>query len=128
MMKFTDNNNISSSINMILFYFNKGFHLKMFFNLDCTLYHSTQEHLLVTLAENIAEKMKELLHYKQSRLVEAQWKMKDQADKHCTEAKFCVGQKVWVLLKDIKTEQASEALKDKMFNSYKIIGKINEAY
>ena len=128
MKKFTDNNNISLLTNMTLFYFNKGFHLRMSFDLDCTSYHSTQEHLLMMSVEDIAGKMKELLHYEQSKLIRSQQKMKDQANKHCTEAKFYVGQKMWVSLKNIKTEQASEALKDKMFGPYKIIEKIGEVY
>lgn len=90
MMKFADNNNVSSLINMISFYFNKGFHFKMFFDSDCTSYHSTQECLLIMSAEDIARKMKKLLHYKQTRLIEIQQKIKDQTDKHYTEVEFCV--------------------------------------
>ncbi len=53
MMKFSDNFNIFSITSMILFYFNKEFHLRMSFDSDMTDYETTHERLEARKADNI---------------------------------------------------------------------------
>jgi len=53
MMKFSDNFNIFSITSMILFYFNKEFHLRMSFDSDMTDYEITHERLEARKVDNI---------------------------------------------------------------------------
>ncbi len=63
MMKFSDNFNIFSITSMILFYFNKEFHLWMSFNSDTTDYEMTRERLEARKTDDIIIQMKELLSF-----------------------------------------------------------------
>lgn len=128
MVEFADNNNVSSASTISPFYFNKGFHPRMSFSPDSTSYEATRERLLVTKAEDITQRMEEMLHYGRAQLVEAQAKMKDQADKHRTDITFNIGDKVWVSSKDIQTTRPSHTLEDKMLGPYKIIKKVGTSY
>ena len=128
MVKFADNNNVSSSSSMTPFYLNKGFHPRMSFSPDTTSYASTRERLLVTKAEDIAKRMEEILDQGRSRLIGAQNKMKTQADKHRTDVRFKIGDKVWVSSKDIQTSRPSQTLEDKLLGPYKIIGRVGTSY
>ena len=94
MIEFADNNNVSFSSNMTSFYLNKGFHSRMSFSLDTIFYASTRERLLITKAEDIVKRMKQMLKHDLSQLIEAQEKMKTQADKHRIDVEFKVGDKV----------------------------------
>jgi len=53
MMKFSDNFNIFLITSMILFYFNKEFHLRMSFDSDTTDYKTTCERLEARKADDI---------------------------------------------------------------------------
>ena len=128
MVEFADNNNVSSSSGMTPFYLNKGFHPRMSFSPNTISYASTRERLLITKAEDIVKRMKEMLKHGRSQLTEAQEKMKTQADKHRTDVEFKVGDKVWVSFKDIQTSRPSHTLENKLFDSYKVVEKVGTSY
>ena len=63
MVEFSDNNNISSAIDLIFFYLNKGFYSRISFDPNLIFYKITRERLKAAKAKNIASKIKELLKY-----------------------------------------------------------------
>ena len=63
MVEFVDNNNVSFSSSMTLFYLNKSFHFRMSFSLDTIFYASTRKRLLITKTENIVKRMKQMLKH-----------------------------------------------------------------
>ena len=128
MIEFADNNNVSSSSSMTSFYLNKNFHLRMSFSPDTIFYASTRKRLLITKAENIVKRMKEMLKHGRSQLIETQKKMKTQADKHRTDVEFKVDDKVWISFKNIQTSRSSHTLENKLFDSYKIVEKVETSY
>ncbi len=82
MMKFSDNFNIFSITSMILFYFNKEFHLRMSFNSDTTDYETTCERLEARKADDIVIRMKELLSFDRQQLKKTKLIIEVQINKH----------------------------------------------
>ena len=82
MMKFSNNFNIFSITSMILFYFNKEFHLRMSFDSDTTDYETTRERLEVRKADDIAIRMKELLNFGRQQLKKTKLTIEVQVNKH----------------------------------------------
>ena len=62
-VEFSNNNNTSSATGIIPFYLNKGFHLRMSFDPDTINYESTRDRLIAAEAQDITERMKELLEF-----------------------------------------------------------------
>ena len=63
MMKFSDNNNILSAIDLTSFYLNKDFYSRISFDSNFILYKTIRERLKAIKAKNILSKIKELLKY-----------------------------------------------------------------
>jgi len=82
MMKFSDNFNIFSITSMILFYFNKEFHLRMSFDSDTTDNETTRERLEVRKADDIVIQMKELLNFDRQQLKKTKLIIEVQINKH----------------------------------------------
>jgi hypothetical protein len=82
MMKFINNNAISSSIKQSVFFLNKIFHLCMSFNSDSIEYEITYVKLEANKAKNIFKHMKQLLAVIKQTLKRIRVIMKKQADKH----------------------------------------------
>ena len=100
----------------------------MSFSLDTIFYASTRKRLLITKAENIAKRMKQMLKHDRFQLIEIQKKMKTQADKHRTDVEFKVDDKVWISFKNIQTSRSSHTLENKLFDSYKVVEKVETSY
>ncbi len=120
--------NTSSTSSMTPFYVNKGFHPRMSFGPDTSSYSSTRTRLEASKAEDISQRMQELLDYGKSNLKVTQEQMKDQVDKHRRDISYNVGDMVWVSSKDMKTGRPSKSLEDRMLGPYKIIKKIGTSY
>ncbi len=82
MMKFSDNFNIFLITSMILFYFNKEFHLRMSFDSDTTDYETTRERLEARKADYIVIQMKELLSFDRQQLKKTKLIIEVQINKH----------------------------------------------
>jgi len=67
---------------MILFYFNKEFHLRMSFDSDTTDYKTTRERLEVRKADDIVIRMKELLNFDRQQLKKTKLIIEVQINKH----------------------------------------------
>ena len=63
MIKFNNNNNISSVIDLTLFYINKNFYSYISFDLDFISYKITRKRLEAIKTKNISLKIKKLLKY-----------------------------------------------------------------
>src|SRR6266567_7242155 len=61
-------------------------------------------------------------------LEKAQKLMEQQANKHRREPDFTIGNIVWVIIKNWKTERPSRKLDYKMAGLYKIINKVGNLY
>ncbi len=81
-MKFSDNFNIFLITSMILFYFNKEFHLWMSFNSDTTDHETTCKQLEARKADDIVIQMKELLSFNHQQLKKMKLIIKVQINKH----------------------------------------------
>ncbi len=67
---------------MILFYFNKEFHLRMSFDLNTTDYKTTCEQLEAKKADDIVIQMKELLNFDHQQLKKTKLIIEVQINKH----------------------------------------------
>ena len=63
MAEFADNDGVSSSIEVTSFYVNKGFHSRMSFSKNFTIYAITRKRLDAAKVENIADNMQKVLKY-----------------------------------------------------------------
>ena len=72
MTEFADNDGVSSFIEVISFYINKGFHSRMSFSKDFTIYAITRKRLDVAKVENIVDNMQKILKYIRDNMDRAQ--------------------------------------------------------
>ena len=128
MAEFADNNRVSESTKMTPFFANKGYHPRMNFGPDNTVYNSTRERLLAQKAEDITDTMENILRVLQSNMGEAQKRMSAQANKHRKPVHYDEGDKVWLSSKNITTARPSKKLDDKMLGPYPIIAKHGTSY
>jgi hypothetical protein len=82
MMKFINNNAISSSIEQSVFFLNKRFHLHMSFNSDSIEYEIIHVRLEADKAKDIFKHMKQSLAIVKQTLKKVRVIMKKQVDKH----------------------------------------------
>ncbi len=75
MIKFVDNNVLSSAIFLTFFFMNKSFHSHMSFDSDIIEYESTRERLQIDRVKNISEQMNKTLIFAREALVKTQKQM-----------------------------------------------------
>ena len=126
--EFGDNNKISSATSLSPFFCNKGFHPRMSFSPESTSYETTRERIEAAKAEDIAQKIHELLEYAQGKMRKSQEIMKRQADKYRKDVSYNIGDRVWLSSKNIPTTRPSKSLEDKALGPYPIIEKVGNAY
>ncbi len=73
MIKFVNNNVLSSIIFLIFFFMNKDFHFHMSFNFDIIKYESIHERLQIAWVENIFNYMNKTLIFAREALIKT-WK------------------------------------------------------
>ena len=71
-VEFADNNNVSTSINMSLFYVNKEFHSRISFGSDIIDYAITRKRLNVIKTQNIIDRIQDVLDYIREKLKKSQ--------------------------------------------------------
>ena len=126
--EFSDNNNVSSSTSMSPFYMNKGFHPRMSFSPDTPDYDSTRERIEAGKADDIVNRMQELLELGQKHMEETRSTMRKQANKHRKEVEYQVGDSVRLSSENIKTTRPSKKLDDRMLGPFKIVEKVGASY
>lgn len=128
MVEFSDNNQESASTGMSPFFFNKGYHPRMSFTPDNTVYPTTRERLASRTAGSIVEHMQQSLDYGRQNLEAAQTSMIEQANRHRKHVTYEVGDRVYLSTKNIKTTRPCKKLDYKMIGPYEIVSKKGHSY
>ena len=71
-VEFADNNNVSTFINVLFFYANKGFHSRISFNFNIIDYVITRKRLNVIKTKDIINRMQDVFIYIRERMNKAQ--------------------------------------------------------
>ncbi len=128
MIKFTDNNAISSSIEQSTFFLNKNFHSHMSFDLNSIKYEITRVRIKAGKAENIFEHMKQSLALIKQVLARVRVTMKKQIDKHWKKMIYKINNMMFLNSRNIMILQSSKKLDNKMLELFKILIEIEHAY
>jgi len=128
MIKFVDNNILSSVIFLILFFMNKSFHPHMSFDLDIIEYESTRERLQITRVEDIFNHMNKTLIFAREALIKTREQMMNQANKHRKKINYKIESKMFLNERNIITARLFKKLNDKMLNSFQITDSVDSFY
>ena len=128
MTEFADNNVDSAAITLSPFFMNYEFHPRMSFEPDSTSYEATQQCLQARSAGELTVKMNEILAFTKQHLAEAQKAMSRQANKHWKDVNYEVRDMVFLNSRNIKTQQPSKKLNNKIFGPFKIVTKVRRAF
>ena len=100
----------------------------MNFNSNTSDYDSTREQIETEKADDIVNRMQELLEFDQKHMKEIRSTMRKQVNKHRKEVKYQVDDSVRFSSKNIRTTKFSKKLNDRMLDSFKIIEKMKAFY
>ncbi len=128
MIKFVDNNALSSAIFLTLFFMNKGFHPRMSFDPDIIEYESTRERLQIDRAKNISEQMNKTLIFAREALTKTREQMVNQANKHRKKVNYEIESKMFLNERNIVTARSFKKLNDKMLDSFQITESVDSFY
>jgi len=118
MIKFVNNNLLSSVIFLTLFFMNKSFHPCMSFDLDIIEYESTRERLQIAQVENIFNHMNKTLIFAREALIKTRKQMMNQANKHRKKINYKIESKMFLNKRNIITARFFKKLNDKMLDSF----------
>ncbi len=128
MIKFVDNNILSSVIFLIFFFMNKSFHFHMSFDSDIIKYESTRERLQIDWVKNISEQMNKTLIFACEALIKTWKQMMNQANKHRKKINYEIESKMFLNEQNIITARSFKKLNDKMLDSFQIIEFVDSFY
>ena len=128
MTKFADNNAISATTKLFLFFVNKRFHSRMSFSSNSTSYTITRERLLIVKAKNIIDTMQNILNYVRNHAKMTQKRMTTQINKRRKLAKYVEKNFVFLNRRNIKIAKSFDKLDDKRLNSFKMIQRLSNFY
>ncbi len=128
MIKFVNNNILSSVIFLTLFFMNKNFHSHMSFNSDIIKYESIRERLQVNRVKNISEQMNKTLIFAREALIKTWKQMMNQANKHRKKINYKIKSKMFLNERNIITARSFKKLNDKMLDSFINLDFINSSY
>ncbi len=128
MIKFINNNVILSSIEQLMFFWNKSFHSHMSFNLNSIKYEITWAKIKADKAKNIFEHMKWSLALIKQVLVTVRVTMKKQINKHWKKMIYKINDMMFLNFRNIMISWSLKKLNDKMLELFKILIKIEHAY
>ncbi len=128
MIKFVDNNVLSSVISLILFFMNKSFHSHMSFDSDIIEYESIRERLQIDRVKNISEQMNKILIFAREALIKTRKQMMNQANKHRKKINYKIESKMFLNERNIVTARSFKKLNDKMLNSFQITASVDSFY
>ncbi len=128
MIKFVDNNVLSSIIFLTLFFMNKSFHSCMSFDSDIIEYESTRERLQINRVKNIFEQMNKTLIFAREALIKTQKQMMNQANKHRKKINYEIESKMFLNERNIITARSFKKLNDKMLDSFQITESVDSFY
>ncbi len=128
MIKFIDNNAISSSIEQSTFFLNKNFHFHMSFDLNSIEYEIIWARIEADKAKNIFEHMKWSLALIKQVLTRVRVTMKKQIDKHQKKMIYKINDMMFLNSRNITILWSSKKLNDKMLEFFKILIEIEHIY
>ncbi len=128
MIKFVDNNVLSSIIFLTFFFMNKSFHSRMSFDSDIIKYESTCERLQIDRVKNISEQMNKTLTFAREALIKTRKQMMNQANKHRKKINYKIESKMFLNERNIVTARSFKKLNDKMLNSFQITESVDSFY
>ncbi len=128
MIKFVDNNVLSSIIFLIFFFMNKSFHSHMSFDSDIIEYESTHERLQIDRVRNISEQMNKTLTFAREALIKTREQMMNQANKHRKKINYKIESKMFLNKWNIVTARSFKKLNDKMLDSFQITESVDSFY
>ncbi len=120
MIKFVNNNVLSSVIFLTFFFMNKSFYSHMSFNSDIIEYESIRERLQINWIKNISEQMNKTLIFACEALIKTWKQMMNQANKHRKKINYEIESKMFLNKRNIVTARLFKKLNNKMLNSFKI--------
>ncbi len=128
MIKFVNNNILSSAIFLTLFFMNKNFHSCMSFDPDIIEYESTRERLQIDWTKNISEQMNKTLIFACEALTKTRKQMVNQANKHRKKINYKIESKMFLNERNIITARSFKKLNDKMLDSFQITESVDSFY
>ena len=120
MIEFVNNNTLSVSIKITLFFVNKSFHSRMSFSSDSTLYILTRERLQTAKIKVITDSMKKTLRIITIKVKVVKNTMIMQVNKHRKKVIYKKDDMIFLFNRKIKTIRLVNKLKDKMLSSFRI--------
>ncbi len=128
MIKFVDNNILSSIIFLIFFFMNKSFHSHMSFNSNIIEYESICERLQIAWVEDIFNHMNKTLIFAREALIKTQEQIMNQTNKHRKKINYEIESKMFLNEQNIITARSFKKLNDKMLDSFQIIDSVDSFY
>ena len=126
--EFADNDGTSASTDVTLFYANKGFHPRISFSPDITIYNTTRKRLDAAKTEDITDRMQDILGFIRQNMERAQEAMITQVNRHRLDITFDADDAVFLSSKNIKTERLCEKLDDKKYGPFKVKDLMGSSY
>ena len=105
---------------MLFFYVNKGFHSHMSFDLNIIDYAIIRKRLNVVKAQNIIDRIQNVLDYIREKLNKTQLIMIKQINRYKKDVTFKKGDLVFFNIKNIVIDKLYKKLNDKMLDSFKV--------
>ncbi len=128
MIKFVDNNILSSVIFLIFFFMNKSFHSHISFDSDIIEYESIRERLQIAQVEDIFDHMNKTLIFAREALIKTWEQMMNQTNKHRKKINYKIESKMFLNERNIITVRFFKKLNDKMLNSFQITESVDSFY
>jgi len=128
MIKFVNNNVLSSVIFLTFFFMNKNFHSHMSFDSDIIKYESTHERLQIIRIKDIFNHINKTLIFAREALIKTQEQMMKQVNKHRKEINYKIKSKMFLNKRNIVTAKLFKKLDNKMLNSFKITDSVDFFY
>ncbi len=128
MIKFVDNNVLSSVIFLIFFFMNKSFHPHMSFDPDIIEYESTRERLQIARVEDIFNHMNRTLIFAREALIKTREQMMNQTNKHRKKINYKIESNMFLNERNIVTARSFKKLDDKMLDSFTNLDFVNSSY
>ena len=107
---------------------NKDFHSQISFSSNTSNYDSIRERIETEKIDDIVNRMQKLLKFDQKYMKKIRSTMRKQINKHRKKMKYQIDDFVRLSSENIKTTKFSKKLNDRMFDSFKIIEKMNVVY
>ncbi len=128
MIKFVNNNILSSVIFLTLFFMNKNFHSRMSFDSDIIEYEIIRERLQIAWVEDIFDHMNKTLIFAREALIKTQEQMMNQTNKHRKKINYKIKSKMFLNKRNIITARSFKKLNDKMLDSFQITESVDSFY